>query len=222
MKIFQFNPGTRATLYSITVVTYLFVFAPVLFVIYASFDPNEIMSYPYKGFSFRWYREFFANPVLYLAATNSLIVAACAGVIAVLIGGLAAYSIARLTIPGKRFMQGMIAAPMIVSKIILGVALLVVIVKLGIPRGFGSLITLHTLLCLPFGYLVLWARLMTSGRDYWERTTSRQQWQSQSHCLGPLRWGRSSYVLPYLSMNSQPRSSSLSRKLRQCQFRSIL
>jgi spermidine/putrescine transport system permease protein len=168
MKIFQFNPGTRATLYSITVVTYLFVFAPVLFVIYASFDPNEIMSFPYKGFSFRWYREFFANPVLYLAATNSLIVAACAGVIAMLIGGLAAYSIARLTIPGKRFMQGMIAAPMIVSKIILGVALLVLIVELGIPRGFGSLITLHTLLCLPFGYLVLWARLMTSGRDYEE------------------------------------------------------
>ena len=43
MKAFQFNLGTQAVLYGITALVYLFVFVPLFFVIYASFDPNEIM-----------------------------------------------------------------------------------------------------------------------------------------------------------------------------------
>jgi len=168
MKIFQFNPGTRIALYSVTALVYLFVFAPIFFVIYASFDPNEIMSFPYKGLSFRWYREFFQSPMLYIAATNSVIVAACAGAAATLLGGIAAYATARVIVRGRTILQSMIVSPMIVSKILLGVSLLILFVKLGIPRGYSSLVILHTLLCLPFGYLVIWARLMTSGRDYEE------------------------------------------------------
>src|SRR6185369_10188485 len=85
MKAFQFNPGTRALLYSFTTLVYLFVFVPLLFVIYASFDPNEIMSFPYKGFSLRWYKEFFASPTLYLAAGNSFLLAALSGLAATLL-----------------------------------------------------------------------------------------------------------------------------------------
>ena len=67
-----------------------------------------------------------------------------------------------------RLLQAAVAAPMVISKVILGVSLLVLIVKFGVPRGFASLIALHALLCLPFGYLVVWARLVTAGRDYEE------------------------------------------------------
>ena len=35
MKVFQFNPGTRAFVFTLTALVYLFVFAPVLFVITA-------------------------------------------------------------------------------------------------------------------------------------------------------------------------------------------
>ena len=55
MKVFQFNPGTRALVFTLTALVYLFVFAPVLFVIYGSFDANEILRFPYEGFSLRWY-----------------------------------------------------------------------------------------------------------------------------------------------------------------------
>jgi spermidine/putrescine transport system permease protein len=168
MKAFQFNFGTQAVLYSITALVYLFVFVPLFFVIYASFDPNEIMSFPYKGFSLRWYKEFFASPTLYIAAGNSFLLAALSGLCATLLGGLAAYSIARLTFRGKVVLQVAISAPMVISKIVLGVALLTFMVDLGLQRGLGSLVTLHALLCLPFGFLVIWARLLTSGRDFEE------------------------------------------------------
>ena len=168
MKVLQFNPGTRALLYGITVLVYLFVFMPLIFVIYASFDPNEIMSFPYKGFSMRWYKEFFASPMLYLAAGNSFLLAALSGLSATVLGGLAAYAIARLTFHGKTLLQTTISAPMVISKIVLGVALLTLMVDFGLPRGLGSLVMLHTMLCLPFGFLVIWARLLTSGRNFEE------------------------------------------------------
>ena len=168
MKAFQFNVGTQTFLYGVTALVYLFVFVPLFFVIYASFDPNEIMRFPYKGFSLRWYKEFFASPNLYIAAGNSFLLAALAGACATLLGGLAAYAIARLTFRGKVALQVAISAPMVISKIVLGVALLTFMVDLGVQRGMGSLVILHTMLCLPFGFLVIWARLLTSGRDYEE------------------------------------------------------
>ena len=168
MKVFQFNPGTRGILYGGAALVYLFVFAPIFFVIYASFDPNEIMSFPYKGLSLRWYRDFFTSEVLYLSARNSVIVASFASLAATAVGGLAAFATARLAFRGKALLQSAVAVPMIVSKVILGVALLVLIVDLHVPRGFGTLVALHALLCMPFGYLVVWARLVTAGRDYEE------------------------------------------------------
>jgi spermidine/putrescine transport system permease protein len=168
MRVFQFNPGTRAVLYGLTALIYLFVFAPILFVIYASFDPNEIMSFPYKGFSLRWYREFFSSAMLYRAATNSVVVALFSSLVATFVGGLAAFATARLALRGKAVLQSAVVVPMVISKVILGVALLILIVDVGIPRGFTTLIALHALLCMPFGYLVVWARLVTAGRDYEE------------------------------------------------------
>jgi spermidine/putrescine transport system permease protein len=168
MSVFQFNPGVRALLYGLAALVYLFIFAPILFVIYASFDPNEIMSFPYKGFSLRWYHEFFQSSMLYLAASNSIVVAVLSSLVATLIGGLAAYSTARLAFRGKTPLQVAIGTPMAISKIVLGVALLTLMVALGVRRGLSSLVALHALLCLPFAYLVIWARLRTTGRDYEE------------------------------------------------------
>jgi spermidine/putrescine transport system permease protein len=168
MKVFQFNPGTRALVFTLTALVYLFVFAPVLFVIYGSFDANEILRFPYEGFSLRWSEQLFSGAMLYLAAKNSIIVAACAGVIATFVGGLAAFATARMEFHGKGVLQVAVAAPMVISKVILGVSLLILMVSVGVPRGFISLIALHALLCLPFGYLVVWAGLRTAGRDYEE------------------------------------------------------
>src|SRR5262245_57566005 len=121
MKVFQFNPGTRALVFALTALVYLFVFAPVLFVIYGSFDANEILRFPYEGFSLRWYEQLFSGATLYLAAKNSVIVAACAGVIATFVGGLAAFATARMEFRGKGVLQLALMTPMVISKVILGV-----------------------------------------------------------------------------------------------------
>jgi ABC-type spermidine/putrescine transport system permease subunit II len=76
-------------------------------------------------------------------------------------------------------LQVAISAPMVISKIVLGVALLTFMVDLGVQRGLGSLVTLHTLLCLPFRLSRdlgapshLWPRLRGGGAPRWAPMTS--------------------------------------------------
>jgi ABC-type spermidine/putrescine transport system permease subunit II len=57
MKAFQYSRGVRAVLYGITGGVYLFIFVPIFVVVYASFDPHGTFSFPYRGFSLRWYRH---------------------------------------------------------------------------------------------------------------------------------------------------------------------
>ena len=72
MNVFRHNRATRLLLHGWTAGLYVFIFAPILVVIYASFDPNEVLSFPYRGFSLRWYQEFFASRGLLASIWNSV------------------------------------------------------------------------------------------------------------------------------------------------------
>ena len=188
MRAFQYNRGFRALLYCITACVYLFIFAPILLVVYASFDPNEIFSFPYQGFSLRWYQAFFHNPTFYGAIQNSIALGVIGGCGAVVVGGLAAYSITRLRIKGGALFHATILSPLVISKIVLGMAVLLLMVRIGMPRGWVALITLHVMLCSPLAFLVIWARLRTLGRDYEEAALSlgADEIQSAWHVTIPL------------------------------------
>jgi spermidine/putrescine transport system permease protein len=168
VNVFRHNRGTRWLLYGVTAGLYLFIFTPIAVVIYGSFDPNEVLSFPYAGASLRWYREFFASRGLLTAIRNSVFLGLAASAGAVVFGLLAAIVVVRFRFPGQQALQLVLVSPMVVSKVILGAAVLSFMAALEIPRGWGGLILLHALVTLPFAFLVLWARLVTLGRMYEE------------------------------------------------------
>jgi len=83
-------------------------------------------------------------------------------------GGMEAYAVRRLPCRCNTLIHTTISAHMRNSKIVLCVALPALLVDFGLPRGLGSLVMRHTMLCLPFRLLVIWARLLTSGRNFEE------------------------------------------------------
>jgi spermidine/putrescine transport system permease protein len=168
MNVFRHNRGTRWLLYGVTAGLYLFIFVPIAVVIYGSFDANEVLSFPYRQTSLRWYREFLASRPLLTSIANSVLLGLAASLGAVVLGTLAAIVIVRFRLPGQRALELLLISPMVVSKVILGAALLSFVAMLELPRGWGGLILLHILITLPFAYLVLWARLSTLGRIYEE------------------------------------------------------
>lgn len=188
MSAFQYSRGTQAVLYCITGCVYLFIFAPVLLVVYASFDSNEIFIFPLQSFSLRWYRAFFENPLFYRAIGNSVALGVMAGCGAVVVGGLAAYSIARLRVRGGALFHAVILSPLVISKVVLGMAVLLLMVRIGMPRGWVALVTLHVMLCAPLAFLVIWARLNTLGRDYEDAAMSlgADELQTAWHVTIPL------------------------------------
>jgi spermidine/putrescine transport system permease protein len=188
MRAFQYEFGTRAVLFGITACVYLFIFAPILLVIYASFDPNEIFKFPYEGFSLRWYSAFLSSRTFYDTIRNSLVLGIAGGCGAVVVGGVAAYVVARLRIRGSGLLHATILSPLVISKVILGVAVLLLMVRFGLPRGWLAMITLHVMLCAPLAFLVIWARLRTLGRDYEEAALSlgADEIQTALHVTIPL------------------------------------
>lgn len=168
MNVFRHNRGTKLLLYGVTAVLYVFIFAPILVVIYASFDPNEVLSFPYRGASLRWYREFFTSRGLLVSIWNSVLLGLAASLGAATFGVIAALLVVRFRFRGKGWLEMLLISPMVVSKVILGAAVLSFMATLHIPRSWPGLILLHTLIALPFAFLVVWARLSTLGRTYEE------------------------------------------------------
>src|SRR5579859_6387002 len=83
----------RAWLYLLTGLLLLFLVAPTLLVVPMSFSPTNLLTFPPRGFSLRWYDAFFTNPAWQGAAFVSLRVALLTMVLATPIGTAAAYGL---------------------------------------------------------------------------------------------------------------------------------
>jgi multiple sugar transport system permease protein len=97
----------RWTLLNILVVVYALV--PVLWIVSLSFKTKDTLtdgSFIPKQWTFQNYIDIFATTEFIRALINSIGIAVIATVIAVLLGTMAAYAIARLDFPGKRLLVG--------------------------------------------------------------------------------------------------------------------
>ena len=58
----------------------VFLYAPLVILIVFSFNDRELVSFPWEGFTLRWYRTFIGNPTLLRAVATSLHIAAMTSV----------------------------------------------------------------------------------------------------------------------------------------------
>ncbi|WAL64865.1 carbohydrate ABC transporter permease [Amycolatopsis cynarae] len=98
---------TRWTLVNIVVVIYALF--PVLWILSLSFKTKDTLddgNFIPRSWTFQNYVDIFATDDFIRALVNSIGIALIATVIAVVLGTMAAYAIARLDFPGKRFLIG--------------------------------------------------------------------------------------------------------------------
>ena len=94
-----------------------FLYIPVLFLPWFSFNDSIYIAFPLKEFTTKWYVELFQNEPMFAALMNSIKVGAATSVIATLLGILAAKAVTRYRMPGRAPLVGFImpiasAAPM--------------------------------------------------------------------------------------------------------------
>ncbi len=136
--------------------TYLiFLYAPALLLPIFSFNSSQIIAFPLTGFTLHWFETLLHQSTLHEALRNSLIVAVSSSVLATILGILASRSATRYDFTGKQISLTFILAPLVLSEIIVGVALLIVLMQLGLSLNLWSVVLGHTLLIMPFSILIM-------------------------------------------------------------------
>lgn len=155
---------------------FIFLYIPIILLVVYSFNKSEL-SFIWGGFSFEWYEKLWHNGPLIDATKNSLIIASCTTVSAVVIGTVGAWLLYRYKFPALRSLNALVFIPMVIPEVIMGVSLMIFFAVITVPlnewlltfselefeRGFLTVILAHTTFCFPFVLVAVQARL--SGVD---------------------------------------------------------
>lgn len=135
-----------------------FLYVPVLFLPLFSFNDAIYVAFPLKGFTTQWYEQMLVNEPMQASLMNSIKVGAVTSVIATILGIFGAKAVMRYRIRGQRPVIAVIMLPLVIPGIILGVALLILLSRIGIPLSLYTVTVGHILICVPFAMATLMAR----------------------------------------------------------------
>lgn len=141
------------------IVSFAFIYLPVAALVLFSFQGGTLPVPPFDGPSTRWYREVLADDDLIDALLNSLLVAGCSSVLAVALGFLAAYGLARHILPSSLLVRSLLIAPITVSYLIVGLGLLIMVQNLGIGVSLWTVGIGHVVINLPLCFAILYASM---------------------------------------------------------------
>ena len=171
----------------------LFLYAPLAVLMLFSFNDSK-RTIVWRGFTARWYTALFQDAELLQAFGNSLLIALASSAISLGLGTLVALALWRFRFPGKAGLEGLLALPLVVPEICLGVAFLVFFssvlpwpMGLAWPFNLGAIIIAHASFSFSFVALVVRARLASFDRDLEEaaRDLGASDWQILRDILLP-------------------------------------
>ncbi|MEM6711855.1 MAG: ABC transporter permease [Pseudomonadota bacterium] len=155
----------RAAVWIILGATLTFLIGPFLIIILAGASAGEALSFPPQGFSLRWYAKVFTVESFRASFTLSMFLAVFGTITALLIGIPAAYALNRYDVPGAETIRSVVAAPIIVPGIIVGLALLrYFVIPLDVTITMALFVT-HTALVLPYAVRVVSSSLNNLRAD---------------------------------------------------------
>ena len=88
--------------------------------------------------------------MFYAAAWRSILLATLSTAIALTIGTMAAYALTRYKLPAADLTKAFLLSPIVLPKIVLGVALFMFFVRVRLIDNYSSLLVTHVLVILPF------------------------------------------------------------------------
>jgi spermidine/putrescine transport system permease protein len=188
LKVVRWIKGIPAIAYLI--LAYAFIYMPVLTLVLFSFQARSLPLPPFEGPSLQWYQAIFADQRLMSALQNSIVVGILSSLVSVLIGFLAAYGLARYSLPAGGFWNWLLAAPFTVSYLIIGLGLLILFNLVRFPKSLLTVGIGHVVINLPLCFLILrsqlgqeQARLENAARDL-----GASEWKVLLLITTPLLW----------------------------------
>jgi spermidine/putrescine transport system permease protein len=155
-------PGLKLVTWSF----FAYLYAPLIILVIFSFNATRSATV-WGGFSTDWCLKALANDDIRRAATNSLVIATVATIIATTLATMAALALSRnKRLKGHGIFNGVIMFPLMIPEIVTAIATLTFFAAIGLSLGIGNIIIAHTVFCIPFAYLPIRARLQGMDESY--------------------------------------------------------
>lgn len=143
----------------------LFILAPLVIVVVNSFSSVAYNVFPPPGLSLRWYRHLLEQDAFIRAFWRSVWVALASTAVALVAGVMASLALVRYRLPGAGWLQGLLLSPIVVPKMVLGVAVFMLFVRVGLFGDLKGVVLAHALVSMPFVIAVISANLRGLDRS---------------------------------------------------------
>ncbi len=151
--------GGRRWLWLTFWVLVVFLYAPLVILLVFSFNDRELVSFPWEGFTTRWYSTFLRTQEILASLQVSVVVAAITAVLTTMLSIPASIALVRRRFFAKGLVSGVMLAPLVIPLVALGTALLILFNTIGIPFSPLTIASGHIVIALPFAILTLVPRL---------------------------------------------------------------
>lgn len=156
-------------LWAVGVMTGIYLLAPLVTVIAASFTSGEYITVPPQiPLSMRWYAAFFEDSLYQAALRNSIVIATATTAIALVVGTAAALGFTRRRFRGDSALYFLLFLPFLMPGIVLGMGLAAGLQPMApdLLRGSYAIVVIgHLLWATPLVFVVMVARLREIDRD---------------------------------------------------------
>jgi putative spermidine/putrescine transport system permease protein len=137
----------------------LFLYLPLFLIVLYAFNKTTVNSWPFPGFSTRWFVKLWHDPAPKDAAKLSLEVAAFSTAFALVLGTGMAFAFARFRFFGRELVNAAVTLPIILPGVITGVALASFFLFTSTDLSVRTVIVGHTTFCIVLVFNNVLARL---------------------------------------------------------------
>jgi spermidine/putrescine transport system permease protein len=147
--------GRRALIWAWTLAVLVFLYLPALCILLASLTASRYFLFPIQKWGFDWWRKTFESLEIRQLFANSITIAFCVMVIAVIIAFFGALAFARYNWKGRTVFQKIVLLPIFFPQSVLGLALLLWFNAVGIQTSWMTAIFAHLVWIIPVVTLVI-------------------------------------------------------------------
>ncbi|RUW22630.1 ABC transporter permease [Mesorhizobium sp. M4B.F.Ca.ET.215.01.1.1] len=155
LEAYPDNRLARVALWGFAALVMAFLILPTLVVVPLSFSASDLLEFPPRAYSLRWYENFFGSATWMDALRTSLILGTLTAAIAVPLALLACISTNRLGGRAAATIQGVLLTPSIVPGILLAIGLFFVLAAQGLVGTLFGVLVGHVVLAIPVACIVL-------------------------------------------------------------------
>jgi spermidine/putrescine transport system permease protein len=143
---------------------FLVLFGPLVILALFSVNDSNILAFPLEGLTGHWYVDAFRDRLLRESLLNSFGVAFIVAPACLVLGTLAAFGVTRFRFRGRGAIGGLVAAPLILPWLIIGIAALMFYVRFNVDLTLRTVVATQVICTFPLVTAIVAAQLFRFQR----------------------------------------------------------